>query len=306
MAARDVFLAEVESLRQAVDLSVLHDSTVPAGARDRLIAGIAITAFVTLEWFVGERAKELSAFVSGGASRLNDLDAAARRVLLERTGRGFSSEVARSEVPEVDRIATAQEVGAALVNIGSGALRVAPVALAWTGSNLQTTDVEEGLQILGCPGKPWEALTELGARSARQKPASSLKVSFETLATTRHRAAHSTGHATSVTVLRSLPRLVLDVGLAWDCLASHLAFEVRSGRLAVIPNPVHRLVKYRYVERIGSASRHIAEGKKRGVRAPDTDASWDAAVRLAGTAVETVVQLNRDGEPVRWLPAFCP
>lgn len=306
MAARDLFLTEVETLRRAVDLPILIDPAIPAGVRDRLVAGIAITAFVTLEQFVGERAKELSTFASGGASRLLDLNESGRRVLLQRTSRGFSNQLARPEALEADRISTAQTVGTALMGISTGPLHIAPVALAWTGSNLQVFDVEEGLQILGCPEKPWENLTMVAARSVRQTPSGSLKASFETLASTRHRAAHTAGHATSVTVLRSLPRLVFDVGLAWDCLASHLAYEVRHGRVPAIPNPAQRLVRYRYVERVGTRWRHIAEGKARGTRARTRDDAWTAATQTAARAVETVVELDPRGEPERWLPAFCP
>jgi hypothetical protein len=289
-----------------VDLSVLVDSAVAPGVRDRLVAGIAITAFVTLEQFVAARSAELALYVSGGLTRLAELDNAARKTLLVRTGKGLNSQMQRRQMSESDRIAAADSVGRALAGIGTGPLRLAPESLTWIGSNLQASDLEEGLQILGCREKPWEALTMVLSRANRQSPSGSIKASFDTLSTTRHRAAHSAAHATSVTVLRSLPRLVFEVGLAWDCLASHLGYEVRKGRLPSVPNSPQRIVKYRFVERSGRSWRHLAEGRIRGTRATTSADAWADATHVAGQNGETLLELAADGSVERWEPVFCP
>lgn len=306
MAARSTLLAEVDSLRKAVDLPILIDTTVDARVRNKLIAGIAITAFISFEQFFRERAGEIAAYISTGSTHYQDLSPAARKTLLLRTGRTFVATLQRGQSTETDWIAAATAVGNSMTSIGSSPLNIAAPTLAWAGSNLQESDIEEVLQILGCVDKPWEALTAVLKRGLRSNTAVPAKDLFKLVAGTRHSAAHSAQPATTVTELRTLPRTVLLLSLATDVLLSHLALEVQRGRLAALPASTHRVARFRYVENRSGHWRHIAENRKKGKRFPTRDDAWSAATQAAGTDEETVVELDAAGDPTTWIPAFCP
>lgn len=306
MSARTELLAEVESLREAVDLPVLIDSTVDVRVRTKLIAGIAITAFITIEQFFRGRTTELAAFVSTGSTHFQDLAPVARKALLARTARNFLATMQRNQSMESDWIAAATSIGRSMTTVATSPLTIAPQSLEWPGSNLQESDIEEVLQILGCRDKAWESLTAVVKRGLREDSAIVLKGLFRLLAKSRHSAAHSAQFATTVTELRTLPRATLLLAFGTDCLASHLALELQRGRLAKMPQASQRVVRFRFVERRGNYWRHIAEGRVQGSRFPTRQDAFAAAMQVAGTQEETVVEVGPAGEPTTWLPAFCP
>lgn len=306
MSARSELLAEVDSLKRAADLPILIDVTVDPRVRRKLIAGVAITAFITVEQFLRSRSAEIARFVSTGASNYQDLSTAARRALLLRTGRNFVATIQGSHTNESEWIAAATAVGRSMSSVVSSPLDIAGPTLTWAGSNVQEADVEEILQILGCKEKPWESLTVTLKRSLRSDVTIPTRELFTLLARSRHSAAHAAYSATTVTELRTLPRATVLFALAADCLASHLALELQRGRSAAMPSASHRIVRLRFVERKGRHWRHIEEGSTRGKRFSTRNDAWVGATQIAGQREETVVEVDSSGEPINWLPAFCP
>jgi hypothetical protein len=306
MSARSDLLLELDSLRRAVDLPILVDGSVDAPIARRLIAGVSVTAFITVEEFVRRRLEELAAFVSAGSTQFSELSEGVRSLLLIRTARNFHAGIQRKDNNETQRLLLAGTTGRSLLTFGAGSLNVASMTLAWAGSNLQESDVEEVLKILGCKDRHWEALTVVLKRGLRQSRAFPVRDQFDLLARSRHSAAHSALASATVTELRTLPRAASWFCFALDCMASHLALELQRGRAPSIPSTVHTLVKFRYVEKMGAYWRHIGEGQRRGSRYRTRREVWAKARAAARSGEETIVELDSSGLPVDWLPIFCP
>jgi hypothetical protein len=274
-AARATFLLGLRALQAAAD-----QPPVLAGddTGNFLRRGATVASYNLLEAFVGDRLAELAMHINGGATHFTDLPDDLQERAIVQTLRVASARLYRDDRSLSELRSYSQEVGSSLASVGGG-LGLLSYVWLWPGSNMSAEGLAEALRFLYVDN-PWHNMRSLALRLSFPLPAASgiavtLRDDLSALARERHRCAHNAAYSVTPLWLRALPTRLLLFAVAFDCLASVAAHELRLGSTR-IPAVAARLtsgdITLRFVR---SRRRDFAEYLEGRTRATSVDRDGD-------------------------------
>lgn len=281
MSAVDDLLLELGEIDVGVDFLTDPLNPLPPPIGATLSRGLAVRGLVALEQFMRSRGYEWTHALNqariaptawpGGQAAIQDR-------LIKTLPRNYS------DLTIAQRGLLIEEIGRSFGSLTTGTLVSHSIKFSWPGSNVQASDVEAMLSLVGAGDKPWGELTALWSRVDPRYPGNlSAKSLFEDVAKMRHDAAHSAQPLLGLANLGSITRNVRLLSICVDALMSGCLSAIFKG---VQPRTVKgSSIPLRKVIKDGTKWREFNPGVTSRARARHPDlptALREAAARTPG------------------------
>lgn len=226
MAAVDRLLEGLRAIDEVVDYVATNPSTLPRSVADEATRGLVVHGLSSFETFVRDRAKEWSGYLTAAripASRLPGGIIPFSDRIVQTLPRKFR------DSGDPARTALVDDLAKTLASFSSSTLVGHELFFAWSGSNVQTSDIEAMVVLVGLRG--WSELTavwsHLDPRASSSQSAQSLMVAFAEL---RHRAAHDASAVLDPVAVGAITRNIRTTAMILDVAVSFALSEIAAGR----------------------------------------------------------------------------
>jgi len=296
-AARAQFLTGVGSFRSSVDESFVFASNDMGLFLRR---GLTVAGFNLLETFIVDRLRELASYVNDGHVQFLDLPERLQVRTVRNTLAVAQSRMRRlggANMSEVRRFS--RDIGRSLLAVDAN-LHLTEMAWLWSGSNIGSEDFKAVLRDFHV-GDPWRQVLELNTRIGFAL--ADYRQPLESLARERHSCAHDAAHQVTSAWLRTIPDLVLALGLAFDALCSVAAGRLRRADPSFLGDEQwtsSARVKLRFVRRRSDGFAEEAEGRSKAVRVGADLQEILANAQLRCREDELLVRTDGAGLVVGW------
>jgi hypothetical protein len=261
VAAADRLLQRLGKIDEIVDFATTPPPGVPAAVLDHAFRGAAIQGLSDFEQFVRERASEWAAYLTQAripASQLSGGTVPYSNRIVQTLPRRFR------DLDNAARPVLVNELAQTLMSFSTGSLVGHDLFFSWPGSNIQTSDVETMVILVGL-AKGWSELTAIwkvvDPRFPGNVSAESLVRNFAEL---RHTAAHDPDAAMDLLSVSTVTRNVKMSALLLDIAISHSLTRAARGN-TITPGLASQL-RVRKLQRDGSKWPEFLPGGKRAYR----------------------------------------
>lgn len=299
MAAVDQLLARLSRLDEVVDFIASTPTGTPASVVENAGRAVAVQGLSAFEQFLRERGTEWSSaltqaripatHLAGGIVPYSDR-------IVQTLPRRFR------DLDDPARSALVDALARTLTSFSNGNLVGHDLFFAWTGSNIQTSDVESIMSLVGY-GKGWGELTsawkELDPRFPGNASAESVMKGFASL---RHAAAHQVDGVLDPIAISATTRNVKLAALLVDVAVSHALHVMRQGDQ--VRSGLGAQLQVRRIIRDGSQWPEYGPSAQRAFRRHRslTDAVREASGRASSNA-EVLIALDGN-EIIDWRTAI--
>lgn len=294
MAAVDRLLERLQVLDEVVDFAGASGRT-PQPVKDHALRAVAIQGLSAFERFVLDRGTEWASHLTNAripASHLVGGTVAYSDRIVQTLPRRFR------DLDDVDRGRLVQQLAQTFASFSTGSVVGHNLFFSWSGSNVQTADIGNMLQLVGL-SRGWQELTAawkvLDPRFPGNASAESTMQSFAKL---RHALAHDVDALIDPLSVSAVTRNVRITALLFDVCVSEALRYICLGQ--PIPANLGSGLKRRTIQKDGNAWPEYPPRASRAFRRHNdlTVALSEAAAR-ARTQGEVLVALDAN-EIVDW------
>jgi len=271
------------------------DTKTPPSVKDHALRAVAIQGLSAFEKFVRDRGTEWASHLTSAripASNLVGGTVAYSDQIVKTLPRRFR------DLEDVDRGRLVEELAQTLSSFSAGSVVGHNLFFSWSGSNVQTADISDMLQLVGL-SRAWQELTAawkvLDPRFPGNASAESTMKSFAKL---RHTLAHDVDAVIDPLSVSAVTRNVRVTALLFDVCVSEALNYICLGQ--AIPVNLGSTLKRRTIQRDGSYWPEYPPGAARAYRRHSSFAValGEAAVRARARG-EVLVALDAN-EIIDW------
>lgn len=260
MAAADRLISRLNELDSVVDFTSTT-TQLPQNVRDHALRGVAIQGLSTFELFVRERGLEWAAHLTNAripATRLAGGTVSYSDRIVKTLPRRFQ------DLEDKDRHQLVDDLSQTLASFSTGSLVGHDLFFAWTGSNIQTSDIDEMVKLLGAE-RGWGDLTAIWKIVDPRFPGNtSAESTMRSFASLRHTMAHNADAPVDPISISAVTRSVRLIALLVDvCVSEAIACVCRG---EPIPSKVGSTITVRAIRRDGKNWPETAPGVQRARR----------------------------------------
>jgi len=295
MAAVDALLVRLEQIDAAVDFANVPGNTAPKPVLDLSARAAAVHGLASFEQFLRERGAEWASHLTAArisASQMPGGPMEASDRLVKTFPRRFR------ELDVAGRPALVQTLAQTLSSLSVGTFVAHDLLFSWPGSNVQASDVEAMIQLVGYE-RGWSELSAVWAKLDRRKPPSASAESILTaFAQLRHTIAHDVDSIPSPLDVSALTRNVKLIAMLVDVLVSRAIYLTCAGR-PVVKGAAESIV-VRRVERVRGSWHEYGPKATRAYRRHPSLAVAMASAGLRARANGEVLLALDQGDFVNW------
>lgn len=294
MAAVDRLLERLRVLDEVVDFTITSTAT-PQPVKDHALRAVAIQGLSAFERFVRDRGSEWASYLTSAripATHLIGGTVAYSDRIVQTLPRRFK------DLDDTDRGLLVEQLAETLASFSTGSVVGHELFFAWSGSNVQTSDIGAMIELVGL-SRAWQELTAawkvLDPRFPGNASAESTMKSFAQL---RHALAHNVDALIDPLAVSAVTRNVRVTALLFDICVSEALKHIGLGQ--PIPAGLGSHLQRRTIQRDGNVWPEYAPGSVRAYRRHGSlvTALSEASAR-ARSRGEVVVALDAN-EIVDW------
>lgn len=295
MSSVDALLTHLHAVDEAVDFVADPPDGTPHPVLDAILRGAAVQTLAALEDFFRERGVEWSLALTSARldpTRLPGGFMPFQDRLLKIFPKSYN------ETDAVQRGQFALRVSKTLTSFSTSAVEAHDLFFGWNGSNLQSSDIADLIQLSGVPSG-WDELTKLWLRVENRQPGQSASSLFRQITDLRHPAAHQPQPVLPLANMQTLTRNARLTALLVDSTVSVSFLSFMRGQGAV--KNLGNSVQIRRIEQDGAKWAEFSPKVKRAKKryASLADAIVEAAPR-AKSAGELLIAYDKTGVVVDW------
>lgn len=243
MSSVDDLLTRLSAVDAMLDYAAASPAGTPAEVADGLVRAACVQGMNVFEQFLRDRSSEWTAQLTNARISPSQLPAGIDRYrsrIVETLPRKFAT------TAETDRAALMEDVAKCLRSFSDTSFVAHDLFFAWTGSNVQVTDIETMVQLAGIKD-PWKDLSTLWSRVDSRYPGVGARSLMTDFASWRHEAAHVASRVPPLINAQAITRNIRWTALLVDGLISTSLWRVSTHQpleTHLAPKiPIRRLIK---------------------------------------------------------------
>jgi hypothetical protein len=259
VAAVDRLLERLNSLDEVTDYATSNSHT-PQSVKDHALRAVGIQGLSAFERFVRDRGSEWASHLTSAripATHLRGTVAYSDRIV-QTLPRRFR------DLEDVDRSRLVEELASTLTSFSAGSLVGHDLFFAWSGSNVQTTDIEDMVKLVGIT-RGWRELTSAWKVLDPRFPGNaSAESTMKTFASVRHTLAHNVDAVVDPIIVSAVTRNVRLTALLFDVCVSEALKAICLGQ--PVPTNLGSVLKRRTIVKDGKSWPEYPPGAGRAFR----------------------------------------
>lgn len=299
MSSIDNLLRHLNAIDVVVDFSNTNLGKYPSAVMDLSLRGAAIQGLAAFEEFVRARGSEWVSALTAARIQATSLPGGPNpysTMILKTLPRRFQ------DSSDAERSGLISGLAETLASFSQGALVGHELFFSWSGSNVQTLDIEKMITLVGVP-KGWGELTSLWKRlDTHVPPNASAESLMKEFSNVRHSVAHNVNASLAPLAVQSLTRNVKLTAMLFDLLVSQALSQICKGNK--VGTQLASSIKVRKLTRDGTHWSDYGPGMTRARRRHKTLSSALTDSSALSAARGEVIVAYDGAEIVDWRSAL--